>query len=259
MRRINPKMEPYMEMGTLHYEISELVHGRVKQINRNRTIERKTWTVPIGSWDVAVMRGKVVEKATTTRITLATKHPETGEDTRFNVFQVMVYPASPKIPILLINVENRVGREDIFAGFLDVAAVAAVKADLRMLQNRIRALAEDHNKKYERLRSKLTNMYCRDRSDKPVNAGIGLRLDLKDRDYDLVRDCTLCWIESYFEIVEKRRKDNFTGRQELVMNQVRARIMEFYLLKDISFKVALQVGVPLEALSLGNFAPCIRY
>jgi coproporphyrinogen III oxidase len=252
-------MEPYMEMGTLHYEISELVHGRVKQINRNRTIDRKKWTVPIGSWDVAVMRGKVVEKATTTRITLATKHPETGEDTRFNVFQVMVYPASPKIPILLINVENRVGREDIFAGFLDVAAVAAVKTDLRMLQNRIRALAEDHNKAYEGLRSKLNNMYCRDGSDKPVNAGIGIRLDLKNSDYDLVRDCTLCWIESYFEIVEKRRKDSFTVRQEVIMNHARARIMEFYLLKDVSFKVALKLGVPLEALSLGNFAPGIRY
>lgn len=248
-----------MEMRTMHYEIGELVQGRVQQINRNRTIERKKWMVPIGSWDVAVMRGKVVEKATTTQITLAAKHPETGEDTRFNVFQVMVYPASPKIPILLINVENRVGREDIFAGFLDVAAVAAVKADLRMLQNRIRALAEDHKKNYERLRSKLTNMYCRDGSDKPVNAGIGIRLDLKEKDYDLVRDCALCWIESYFEIVEKRHKEKYTQRQEAMMNQARARIMEFYLLKDVSFKVALQLGVPLEALSLGNFAPCIKY
>ena len=72
-----------MEMKTLHYEMSELVHGRVQQINRTRMIERKTWTVPIGSWDVAVMRGKVLEKTTTTRIILATKHPETGEDTRF--------------------------------------------------------------------------------------------------------------------------------------------------------------------------------
>ena len=248
-----------MEMRALHYEISELVHGRVQQINRNRTIELKTWRVPFGSWDVAVMRGKIIEKASTTRIALATKHPVTGIDTQFKVFQVMVYPANPKIPILLINIENRVGREDIFAGFLDVATVAALKSDLRMLQNRIRALAEDDNKDYEGLRSKLDNMYCRDGSDKPVNAGIGIRLDLNDRDYALVREGALCWIESYFEIVEKRRKESFTVRQELVMNQARARIMEFYLLKDISFKVALQLGVPLEALSLGNFAPCIRY
>jgi hypothetical protein len=35
--------------------------------------------------------------------------------------------------------------------------------------------------------------------------------------------------------------------------------MEFYLLKDISFKVALQLGVPLDALSRGNFAPCTHY
>ncbi len=248
-----------MEMRTLHYEICELVHGRVQEINHNRTIERKTWRVPFGSWDVSVMRGKIIEKASTTRIALATKHPVTGIDTQFKVFQVMVYPANPKIPILLINIENRVGREDIFAGFLDVATVAALKSDLRMLQNRIRALAEDDNKDYEGLRSKLENMYSREGSDKPVNAAIGIRLDLKEKDYDLVRDCALCWIASYFEIVEKRRNEKYTQRQAAVMNQARARIMEFYLLKDISFEVALQLGVPLEALSLGNFAPCIRY
>ena len=79
---------------------------------------------------------------------------------------------------------------------------------------------------------------------------VGSRLtDKGQRDYDLVRDGALCWIESYFEIVQKRRKEKFTVRHEMIMNQARARIMEFYLLKDISFKVALQLGVPLEALS----------
>ncbi len=44
------------------------------------------------------------------------------------------YPASPKVPIILFNMENRESSEDIFAGFLDVAPVAASEEDLHFLQ-----------------------------------------------------------------------------------------------------------------------------
>jgi coproporphyrinogen III oxidase len=95
--------------------------------------------------------------------------------------------------------------------------------------------------------------------NKQLNAEIGIRLELKSEEYALLRDGTLGWIESYFEIADRRKKDRFTARHESIMYNVRARIMEFYLLKDLSFSVAQKLGVPLEALSLGNFAPCIRY
>jgi coproporphyrinogen III oxidase len=95
--------------------------------------------------------------------------------------------------------------------------------------------------------------------NKQLNAEIGIRLELKSEEYALLREGTLGWIESYFEIADRRKKDRFTPRHESIMHNVRARIMEFYLLKDLSFSVAQKLGVPLEALSLGNFAPCIRY
>ncbi len=96
----------------------------------------KSWKVPAGSWEVNVVRGKILEKAATSRIILNTKNPLTGEDTSFNVFQVKIYPANPKIPIMLFNMENRVAKDDIFAGFLDVAPVAARKEDLKFMQKR---------------------------------------------------------------------------------------------------------------------------
>jgi coproporphyrinogen III oxidase len=248
-----------MDMGPLHRELKGRVRTHLKRINRTGTIERKKWQLPVGSWDVSVVRGPIVEKATTTQIILNTKHPVTGEDTRFNVLQIMVYPANPKIPILLINIENRVGKEDVFAGFLDVAPVAANSADLMMLQRRIQKITLDHGQNYEMLRSKLTNLYYMDTWERPINAEIGIRLELEGEAYDLLRNGTIDWIESYYEIVAKRGKERFTPRQESLMYNVRARIMEFYLLKDLSFRVAQKLGVPLEALSLGNFASCIRY
>jgi coproporphyrinogen III oxidase len=248
-----------MEMQSLQNEIQQQVLGMIKQINGTGKIERKKWSLPVGSWDVSVVRGKVVEKATTTHIILNTKHPVTGTDTRFNVFQVMVYPANPKIPILLVNMENRVGNDDIFAGFLDVAPVAVNAADLKMLQRRIQKITQGHGQNYEMLRSKLKNLYYMETWEKPVNAEIGIRLELGCDEYDLLREGTLGWIETYFKIIDRRKKDRFTPRQETIMYAVRARIMEFYLLQDLSFRVAQKLGVPLEALSLGNFAPCIRY
>jgi len=248
-----------MEMEALHKELRRIVLGGFQRINRTRRVEHKKWELPVGRWDVHVVRGRILEKATTTHLILNTKNPVTGEDTRFNVFQVMVYPANPKIPILLINMENRVARKDVFAGFLDVAPVAARKEDLKALQSRMRKITEHHGQSYEELRCKINNLYYMEARDKPLNAAIGIRLELAPQQYTLLREAALSWIESYFEIVEKRKKERFTTREESLMYAVRARIMEFYLLKDLSVKVAQKLGVPLEALSLGNFAPVIRY
>jgi len=248
-----------MEMESLHKELGRLVLDGFKRLNKTKKVEHKKWKLAVGSWDVSVVRGPILEKATATHLILNTKHPVNGEDTRFNVFQVMVYPANPKIPILLFNMENRTGREDIFAGFVDVAPVAADKTDLRMLQSGIRKITENHGEHYETLRCKLKKLYHMDPWKKQLNAGIGIRLDLLPSQYAFLREAALNWVEAYFEIVEKRRKEPFTEKEESLMYSVRARIMEFYLLKDLSVKVAQKLGVPLEALSLGNFAPVIRY
>ena len=43
------------------------------------------------------------------------------------------------------------------------------------------------------------------------------------------------------------------------MNYVGSGILEFYMLKDMSFKIIQQLGVPLELMALIHFAPTVRY
>jgi coproporphyrinogen III oxidase len=248
-----------MEMQNYYNQLNQAALKGFKRLNNTSRVEHKHWKVPAGTWDVNVVRGKVLEKATTSRIILNTQNPLTGEDTRFNVFQVKIYPASPKIPILLFNMENRIARDDIFAGFLDVASAAALKDDLKFLQTRIRKVTEKYGQDYEALRAKLKDMYRMESWDTALNAEIGIRLELGSDQAELVREAGLSWLESYFEIVEKRKREKFTEKQSALMYALRARIMEYYLLKDISVKVAQKLGVPLEALSLAHFAPVIRY
>jgi coproporphyrinogen III oxidase len=248
-----------MEIESYYNQLNEKALTGFKQLNKTDRVEHKRWKVPAGSWEVDVVRGRVLEKAATSRILLNTKNPLTGEDTCFRVFQVKIYPANPKIPIMLFNMENRVAKDDIFAGFLDVAQVAAKKVDLKLMQNRVKRVTEKHKQDYEALRAKLKDMYWMDSWDKAINAEIGIRLDLGSDQAALVREAGLTWIEAYFEIAEKRKREQFNEKQNALMNAARARIMEYYLLKDLSVKVAQKLGVPLAALSMAHFAPTIRY
>jgi coproporphyrinogen III oxidase len=127
------------------------------------------------------------------------------------------------------------------------------------MQNRVKRVTEKHKQDYEALRAKLKDMYWMDSWDKAINAEIGIRLDLGSDQAALVREAGLTWIEAYFEIAEKRKREQFNEKQNALMNAARARIMEYYLLKDLSVKVAQKLGVPLAALSMAHFAPTIRY
>jgi coproporphyrinogen III oxidase len=248
-----------MDMEKYYSELNRTALEGFKRLTRARHVEHKKWVIPVGSWEVSIVRGKVLEKAATSRIRLKTKNPTTGEETQFDVFQVKVYPASPKIPIMLFNMENRAAKEDIFAGFLDVAPVAAIKRDLNYMKAEIMRITEKYGQDYETLREKVRDIYKMDHWERALNAAIGIRLELPKELADLVKEAGITWVESYFRIVEKRAKEPFTKKQEALMYSARARIMEFYLLKDMSVKVVQQLGIPIEGLALALFAPVIKY
>jgi len=248
-----------MDMEGYYSKVKEVALEGFKRLNGTTQVEQKKWEVPVGSWEVSVVRGKVLEKATLSRIRFNVKNPLTGEDTRLDVVQAKVYPASPKIPILLFNVENRSTREDHLAGFLDVIPVAARKEDLHFLAGEIKKVTERHGEDYEALRRKIKDMYKMDHWEKAINAAIGIRLELANEQFDLVKEAGLQWVTSYFTIVEKREKEPYASKDVALMDSIRTRILEYYLLGDISIRVVHKQGIPLEAMSLGTFAPTIRY
>ena len=230
-----------------------------RRFNQSNQVETKRVEFSAGTVDTTVIRGHLHEKAATARIQLRTRNPETGEDTRFDVFQVKVYPSNPKIPILLFNLENRVTREDQFGGFLDVAPVAASPADLNCLTDGIQLLTEEYAIDYEPLRKRVVNMYKRDQWDSAVNAAVGIRLELTAEQFDFVSVAALKWIEWYFTIVDTQRAAPYTVDDTSVMNQIRARILEFYMLKDMSFQIIQKLGVPLEVMAGAHFPPTLHY
>ena len=248
-----------MNMNEFYSEVTREALKGFKRLNDTNQVEHKKWEVPMGSWEVWVVRGKVLEKAALTRICLEAKHPDTGELTRFDVLQSHVYPASPGIPILLFIIEHIAAREDKFAGILDVAPAGARVKDLNFLRDGIKNIVGRHNGDYDALRQKCENMYKLDQWEKAVNAGIGIFLGPAADQFELIKEAGLHWLRAYFTVVEKLVKESTEANATTLMNSARTRILEYCLIGEGSIKIATQQGIPLEAMTLGLFAPTIRY
>ena len=248
-----------MEMEPFYEQLRETALAAFKRFNQTMEVETKRVDFPAGSIDISVVRGRLLEKAATTRIRLTTKNPETGKDTRFDVFQIKTYPANPRIPILLVNIEHRVAGDDRFGGFLDLAPVAMSRNDLIPFEKGIKALTERYGEDYELLRNKVVAMYKRDHWETALNAGIGIRLELSEEKYDLVKEAGVKWLEWYCAILENTSPEPFNKDEEALMYRVRSRILEFYMLQDRSFQIIQKLGVSLETMALAHFAPTIHY
>jgi len=248
-----------MEMEHFYSLMNERALQAFKRFNHTTEVETQQFDFPAGYIAVSVVRGRLLEKAATARIRLRTQNPETGEDTQFDVFQIKTYPAHPKAPILLVNIEHRAAGEERFGGFLDLAPVAMGMRDLIPLQTGMKALTEHYGEDYEYLRSKVAGMYTCDQWDSALNAGIGIRLDVSPGRFDLVKEAGVKWLEWYCALLEKTAPEPFTPDDTALMYHVRSRILEFYMLKDRSFQIIQKLGVPLETMALAHFAPTIHY
>ncbi len=248
-----------MDMEDFYSSLNSKALDDFKRLDNTDKVHTENRKLSVGSLEAHVVRGSVLAKAATARIQLKTPNPLIGEDTQFNIFQIKVYPANPHTPILLCNIENRVAGEDRFNGFLDVAPVAAAHQDLESMQTIIKDICEKHGETYEVLCGQVKDIYKMDHWDRALNAGIGIRLELPQQQFELVAEAAQAWLESYIAIAAKRANAPFDARAGALMYDVRARIMEFYMLKDMSFTVIQKLGAPLELMGLIHFAPVVQY
>jgi coproporphyrinogen III oxidase len=248
-----------MDMSNYYAEMTEKALEGYRRINNTDQVENKKYEVPNATWDVNVVRGKVLEKATVTRVSLRTKHPLTGDDTHFHALQSKVYPANPKIPILVFIIEHMVAQDDFFSGMMDVIAPAPIQEDLTFLGAEMKKVCEKHGEEYEPLRDKGAQIFKLEPWEKPINAGVGIHNPTVKERVEMIKEEGQVWLSSYLKVVEKRINEPFTDEDVEQMNAIRARILEYYYLGDISLTEAMKLGIPLEAINLMLLAPAIRY
>jgi coproporphyrinogen III oxidase len=248
-----------MDMSSYYSEMTEKALDGYKRINKTDKVEHKVYEVPNATWDVKVVRGKVLEKATVTSVRLKTKHPMTGDDTQFHALQSKVYPANPKIPILVFIIEHMLAQDDFFSGMMDVISPVPIKEDLSFLGAEMQKVAEKHGEDYEPLRDKGAQIFKLEAWEKPINAGVGIHNPTDKERVEMIKEEGQVWLSSYLKVVEKRINEPFADEDIEQMNAVRARILEYYYLGDISLPEAMKLGIPLEAINLMLLAPAIHY
>ena len=123
----------------------------------------------------------------------------------------------------------------------------------------MKKVAEKHGEDYEPLRDKGAQIFKLEAWEKPINAGVGIHNPTAKERVEMIKDEGQVWLSSYLKVVEKRINEPFTDKDVEQMNAIRARILEYYYLGDISLPEAMKLGIPLEAINLMLLAPAIRY
>jgi len=248
-----------MDMDKYYTRVTEEALEGFKRLNNTNQVEHKKYEVPAATWEVNVVRGEVLEKATISRVSFDTKHPVTGDDTHFNALQAKVYPANPKIPILIFIIEHMKAQDDFFSGMMDVIPAVPIEEDLCSLGAEMKKVAARHGEDYEALRQKGAAIFRLEQWEKPINAGVGIHNPTDKARVDMIKEEGQVWLRSYLDLVEKRVNEPYTDEDVERMNWVRARILEYYYLGDISLPEAIKLGIPLEAINLMLLAPTIHY
>lgn len=248
-----------MDVEKYFSEVASIGLEGFKRLNDTDKVENKKWDTAVGSWKVSVVRGKVLEKATVARAIIKTKHPDTGEETRFDALQFKAYPVSPKIPVLLYVQEHLIAKDDSFSGMVDVAPAVRNEEDLRLLSDGVKEIAEKHGQDYETLRKKMADIYKLPQWEKPLNAGVGMHMPTAKESFDLIKEVGPHWLKAYFALAERRMNESYNDEDVALMNTVRNRVFEYYLLGDRSIAIAVKIGIPLEPMTLSLAAPTIRY
>jgi len=119
----------------------------------------------------------------------------------------------------------------------------------------IRNVASKYGGNYEALRKRVEGIYKMDHWDDALNAGIGMRLEISGEQAAFVQEVVLTGLNVYLKIAAERVEALYSKEDANLMYAVRAQIKEFYMLKDMSFKVIQELGITADVMGMVHFAP----
>ena len=66
-------------------------------------------------------------------------------------------------------------------------------------------------------------------------------------------------VDEYFALLERRKNDAVDKSLFAPRNQAHVRLLEYYMLKDMSVQISSKLGIPIDAVALMAFPPVVRY
>lgn len=245
-------------------EVEKEFWGFVKEYNGNADVESLAVDPGNAHYEIRINRGKVLEKAAVmTAITQAEKPPfvKGGRWNRF--FEIAVHPRSPKVGMLHATLVVQIGNDgtSTIAGTIDMMRAAQEEEDLTFFRAQRDAVFARHGIPVDK--------YVVGGCGKPNEGGwkwhrpstctgasiFGVNLDANAKNFAFVSDVFRTGMESYFELVDKRKRARY-GKAELAAQDfMRRRWLEDQLFWDVLSKNF----VPYEAWAPANAPPVVKY
>jgi len=242
------------------------IFARLAKLNGDGTTEIRDFPMDNADHHVRLARGKVVEKAGW-YVTMAKKaNPPFVPEPIFNRYmEINVHPRTPHVGMLHATVYFAyfANGKNLMAGYLDYVPAVWHDEDNQRLKASLDAVYARHGVDISRFRKQLCESAfgAKNHRDRLKAACVGTSLydppflEATPANFDLASEAFTAFVNTYFDILEKRRSDRASSEDLLAQQAMRKRWLEDQLFADtFSMKV-----VPYEVWSLANQAPEVRF
>ncbi len=255
-----------MDMEEKFGKMRSVTQEMASAIDGGREWEEKKWNVEEGSFNISIIRGESVQKASIGRIRLSVDKKITGPGNevvnpmKLNSCQLNVYPSNPLLPVAYLNLENRVieDESDTLGGYLSIFPMK----DEGEIINPLRDIVDSKISQYGKDKNEVMRAYDAMWQDLDWEfkgeKGIGMKIKADKDDAEFVFDMLLSLLEGFFDCLSKFNDRHFNAEDEERMYLFRYRITEFIILKDASSKFVFGKGLPLETISSMILPPVVK-
>ncbi len=217
-----------------------------------------------GHYEVRVRRGEVVEKAGVMTIMTTVEKPPFIVGGRWNRFiELAVHPRTPLVGMLHATLVVQVSAQGVgnIGATMDMLKSAQPAEDLAFMDERVAAVFVRHGVDREKYRSRGcgkpdAGAWKWHRIGTCTGVSMyGPQLVADEPTFALVTDLYGTVMDSYFEILQKRRRQRYSSADLAAQDLMRRRWLEDQLFWDI----LARKFVPYEAWSAVNAPPVVRF
>ncbi len=225
--------------------------------------EKKQWDFVNKAGDVEVNTsrgGDVFEKVCVSNISASVTIPGRDWQSSIQWLGIQTFPKNPLVPMFM-GVFEHVDEKGLehHPGYFDVYPVVAFEEDKQYLQESIGAVCGKYERKYPDLPDSYLEMFQLQEAGIGVGYGAGLSLMPEEEDHDYFMDAALAMLESYFEVVRRRKDGSYTQEQADQMNDFRAKWVRFIFMDNRFFSGGVQLGVPPESFMIHMLPPSVVF
>jgi len=239
----------------------------------NRDEPNETGSILKGGGEMAIMRGEVFEKI---GVNISTVHGTFSEEFRDKIpggsdskgefwasgVSLVAHMKNPFVPAVHMNTRMISTSKTWFGGGADLTPTIEFDEDTESFHSHLKKACETHDDKYyPEFKEWCDRYFFLPHRNEPRGIG-GIFYDYLDKDWDknfaFTKDVGLAFLNSFTEIVKRRKDMDWTKEDKEKQLIKRGRYVEFNLLYDRGTQFGLKTGGNTEAI-LMSMPPEVKW